>query len=107
MGYIEFSNKNQPILATLFDENPLKVLDVSTNQWYWQNPFNAQKDEYTIIFDLHHLGVIRVIPYKIHLIVDLLVGIVFLIAPFLLAFEGLDAYFYWLNGAAVLPRKLT
>ena len=45
---------------------------------------------------------VRVIPYKIHLIVDFLVGVVFVIAPFLLSFEGLDAYFYWLNGAAVL-----
>ena len=55
----------------------------------------------TILTD-HQLGVIRVIPYKIHLIVDLLVGIVFVIGPFLLSFEGLDAYYYWLNGAAVL-----
>ena len=52
MGYIEFSNKKQCILDTLFDESPLTVLDVSTNQWFWQNPFNAQKEEYTIIFDL-------------------------------------------------------
>lgn len=52
MGYIEFSNKKQCLLDTLFDENPLTILDVSTNQWFWQNPFNAAKDEYTIIFDL-------------------------------------------------------
>lgn len=52
MGYIEFSDEKQAIFSTLFNENPLKVLDASTNQWYWQNPFNAEKDEYTIIFDL-------------------------------------------------------
>ena len=50
----------------------------------------------------HHLGVIRVIPYNVHLMIDFLVGVVFILAPFLLSFEGLDAYFYWLNGAAVL-----
>jgi len=50
----------------------------------------------------HQLGLIRVIPYKVHLMVDFLVGIVFILAPFLLSFKGLDAYFYWLNGAAVL-----
>ena len=55
----------------------------------------------TILTD-HHLGLVRVIPYRIHLIVDLLVGLTFLIAPFILSFTGLDAYYYWLNGAAVL-----
>lgn len=55
----------------------------------------------TILTD-HKLGVIRVIPYKFHLIVDFIVGVVFVLAPFIFSFEGLDAYFYWLNGAAVL-----
>ena len=52
LGYIEFSERNQQILTTLFNGNPLKVLDISTNQWFWQNPFNANKEEYTIIFDV-------------------------------------------------------
>lgn len=55
----------------------------------------------TILTD-HHLGLVRVIPYRIHLIVDFMVAVVFLAAPFIFSFEGLDAYFYWLNGAAVL-----
>lgn len=55
----------------------------------------------TILTD-HQTGLIKVIPYKVHLIVDFLVAIVFILAPFILSFEGLDAYFYWLNGAAVL-----
>ena len=55
----------------------------------------------TILTD-HHLGVIRVIPYRVHLLVDLLVGITFVIAPFIFSFEGLDAYYYWLNGVVVL-----
>ncbi|MEL6833754.1 MAG: hypothetical protein AAFP77_12220 [Bacteroidota bacterium] len=55
----------------------------------------------TILTD-HQLGVIQVIPYKTHLLVDFLVGVVFVLAPFLFSFEGLDAYYYWLNGAAVL-----
>ncbi len=55
----------------------------------------------TILTD-HRTGVIKVIPYKIHLTVDLMVGLVFIIAPFLLAFKGLDAYYYWANGAAIL-----
>lgn len=54
----------------------------------------------TLLTD-HHLGVIRIVSYKAHLIVDFLVAIVFLLAPFALSFEGLDAYYYWVNGAAV------
>lgn len=55
----------------------------------------------TILTD-HQLGLVRVIPYKIHLIVDLLVGLTFVAAPFIFSFEGIDALYYWLNGAAVL-----
>lgn len=54
------------------------------------------------LFTDHMLGVIRVIPYSFHLAVDCLVGVVFLIAPTVLGFHGLDAWFYWANGAAVL-----
>ena len=55
----------------------------------------------TILTD-HHLGIIKVISYKIHLIVDFMVAIVFIVAPFIFSFEGIDAYYYWINGAAVL-----
>lgn len=55
----------------------------------------------TVLTD-HHLGIWRVLPYKFHLAVDLIVGITFLFAPSLLGFTGLDAAFYWLNGAAVV-----
>lgn len=55
----------------------------------------------TLLTD-HRLSVFRVIPYKLHLAVDLAVGLVFLAAPFALNFGGLDAAYYWLNGAAVL-----
>lgn len=50
----------------------------------------------------HHLGLIRIIPYKIHLLVDLIVAIVFIASPFIFSFKGIDACFYWLNGASVL-----
>src|SRR5215469_8238765 len=55
----------------------------------------------TLLTD-HKLGVIRILPYSFHLAVDFLVGIVFLIAPSVLNFSGLDAWYYWANGAAVL-----
>ena len=55
----------------------------------------------TLLTD-HQLGAIRVIPYRFHLIVDFLVAIVFILAPFIFSFEGLDAYYYWVIGATVL-----
>lgn len=50
----------------------------------------------------HQLGLIKVISYKLHLIVDFIVGLSFVIIPFLFAFKGIDAYYYWINGATVL-----
>ena len=50
----------------------------------------------------HELGVIKVVPFWFHLDVDRLVGAAFVAAPFALGFNGLDAIYYWINGAAVL-----
>ena len=55
----------------------------------------------TVLTD-HHLGLIRVLPYNFHLLVDGLVGITFLAAPFILGFQGIDAIYYWANGLAVV-----
>ena len=55
----------------------------------------------TILTD-HKTGIIRVLPYSFHLAVDALVGVVFVIAPFVLGFSGVDAAFYWINAASVL-----
>lgn len=54
------------------------------------------------VFTDHHLGIVRVLPYKMHLAVDLAVGLLFLVLPLILGFSGLDAAFYLLNGAAVV-----
>ena len=50
----------------------------------------------------HKTGLIRVVPYPVHLAVDFLVGVVFVAAPFAFGFTGIDAAFYWINAAAVL-----
>ena len=54
------------------------------------------------IFTHHKLVLIRVLPYWFHVLVDGLVGVTFVIAPFALGFKGMDAWFYWANAAAVL-----
>ena len=38
----------------------------------------------------------------LHVAVDRLVGITFVAVPFVLGLQGLDAWYYWANGAAVL-----
>ncbi len=55
----------------------------------------------TLLTD-HETGVVRVLPYWFHLLVDRIVGLTFLAAPFVLGFKGIDAWFYWANAAAVL-----
>lgn len=55
----------------------------------------------TLLTD-HKTAVIRVVPYSVHLAVDFLVGVTFVVAPFALGFTGVDAWFYWANGGAVL-----
>lgn len=54
------------------------------------------------LFTNHHLGVFKIIPYKGHLLVDFLVGLAFVLAPFVFSFNGIDSYYYWLIGGTVL-----
>jgi hypothetical protein len=54
------------------------------------------------VFTDHKTGLVRMLPYWLHLAVDRVVGLVFAAAPFLLGFSGLDAWYYWANGTAVL-----
>ena len=50
----------------------------------------------------HPTGLVRIIPYWLHLWVDRTLGVVFIIVPFALHFSGLDAWYYWVLAAAVL-----
>ena len=55
----------------------------------------------TLLTD-HPTGVVRVIPYRLHVAVDRFVGVVFLIVPFVFDMRGLDVWYYWANAIAVL-----
>jgi 4-hydroxybenzoate polyprenyltransferase len=50
----------------------------------------------------HQTGLIKLIPYWMHLWVDRAVGLVFIIASFVFSFTGLDAWYYWVMAAAVI-----
>lgn len=54
------------------------------------------------VFTDHHLGVVRILPYSLHLAVDAAVGAVFLVAPVVLGFSGVDLWYYLLLGLTVL-----
>jgi hypothetical protein len=54
------------------------------------------------LFTDHKTGVVRVLPYALHVAIDRIVGITFVAVPFVLGLHGLDAWYYWANGAAVL-----
>jgi hypothetical protein len=50
----------------------------------------------------HPTGLIKIIPYSVHLWVDRAVGIVFLAALFVFGFSGIAAWYYGVLGVAVL-----
>lgn len=55
LGYIDFNecfDCQQFLSQSVFNPEASNIIDVSTEQWYWQNPFHAEKDEYQIIFDV-------------------------------------------------------
>lgn len=54
LGYInleECSECKEFLSASVISETPTNIIDISSKQWYWQNPFKANKEEYQIIFD--------------------------------------------------------
>ena len=55
LGYIDLEEcedcKRFLSKSVLVDDSSADIIDVSSKQWYWQNPFNANKEEYQIIFD--------------------------------------------------------
>ncbi|WP_027235847.1 SPW repeat domain-containing protein [Leisingera caerulea] len=82
-----------PFLLGLGESNPLAL---------WLSVVTGVAAFVLTVLTDHHLGLVRVLPYRLHLTVDLIVGLAFLAAPFLFGFAGLDAAFYLLNGAAVV-----
>lgn len=55
LGYIDFedcADCKSFLDNSIFSKNNEEIIDISSKQWYWQNPFNASKSEYQIIFDV-------------------------------------------------------
>jgi hypothetical protein len=82
-----------PFLLTLGQSGPVAI---------WLSVVTGVAALVLPILTDHPTGLLRVIPYSMHLWVDRVVGIVFLIAPFVFGFSGLDAWYYWVLAVAVL-----
>lgn len=55
LGYIDFEECSECksfLDKSVFSDNTEEIIDISSKQWYWQNPFKASKSEYQIIFDV-------------------------------------------------------
>ena len=82
-----------PFLVGLGAENPLALwLSVATG---------VAAFALTLLTD-HHLGLIRVLPYSLHLAVDGLVGTAFVAAAIVMGFSGIDFWYYLTLGLTVL-----
>ena len=58
LGYIDLEECEECkafLSESVFSENPTNIIDISSKQWYWQNPFKANKEEYQIIFDVKEI----------------------------------------------------
>ena len=82
-----------PFLLQLGSSHPLAL---------WLAVFTGVAAFILTLFTDHKLGVFRVLPYWSHLAVDGIVGVAFLVAPSVFGFSGVDAWYYWANGAAVM-----
>lgn len=54
LGYIDLMECEECyefLSKSVITEDSSNIIDVSSKQWYWQNPFKANKEEYQIIFD--------------------------------------------------------
>ena len=58
LGYIHFnecSDCKKFLDESVFHDSLDAIVDVSSEQWYWQNPFGANREEYQVIFDIKDL----------------------------------------------------
>lgn len=58
LGYIDFKecvDCQRFLDRSIFSRDTEEIIDISSKQWYWQNPFKASKSEYQIIFDVKEI----------------------------------------------------
>lgn len=96
-AYIDY-----PVAASLIGMPFLLGLGTSNPLALWLSVVTGVAALVLTLLTDHETGVLRILPYWLHLAVDRLVGVTFAIAPFVLGFSGLDLAYYLVNAAAVL-----
>ncbi|MEM9618775.1 MAG: hypothetical protein AAF936_12515 [Pseudomonadota bacterium] len=56
---------------------------------------------YSLITD-YSVSARKAIPFKLHLLIDFIAGVSFIIAPFVLGFEGVTKFYFLIMGGAVI-----
>jgi len=84
-----------PVAASLITLPFILGLGSSTPAAKWLAVVTGVAAIILTFFTGHKTGVIRILPLSFHVPADALVGIVFVAGPFVLAFTGLDAWYYW------------
>ena len=98
LGYINFNECNtcqQYLNHSVFSEQASDIIDVSSEQWYWQNPFHANQEEYHVIFDIKDVIDDQ---YKNHLTNDKISEII--------GFQGYDAQALFENKVGITIKSL-
>lgn len=91
-----------PVAASLIATPFILGLGTSNPLALWLSVATGIAALLLTILTNHETGLIKVLPYWLHVAVDRLVGFTFLAAPFVLGFKGLDFAYYIANAAAVL-----
>ena len=55
LGYINFNECTtcqEYLNGSILSDRVSKIVDISSEQWFWQNPFQASQEEYHVIFDV-------------------------------------------------------
>ncbi|MDZ4791324.1 MAG: hypothetical protein SGJ17_08985 [Hyphomicrobiales bacterium] len=50
----------------------------------------------------YRFGIIKLIPFRVHLIIDSILGVAFLLVPTILGLSGIDAWYSYANAVGVL-----
>ena len=82
-----------PFLLSLGSINPLA---------FWLSVVTGVAALILTVLTDHHLGLIKVLPYSLHLVVDGLVGVAFVVTPLVLGFVDLEFWYYMILGLTVL-----
>ncbi len=91
-----------PVAASLIGTPFLLGLGASNPLALWLSVVTGVAAFVLTLLTDHRTGVVRVLPYWFHVLVDRAVGLTFAVAPFALGFTGIDAIYYWANAVAVL-----